>query len=274
MITKPPKILAHISSLKNGNFITPEYILNLKDNTVNLLKRFCPHRMYPLRIPEKNIVCMYHGFEWTSEGEPLNNDKKLGCGSASIGRSGLIFKNFIEPAHCWVNDLANEQNLEFSHTVNGTSTGSWLWMMEIQTDLLHIRQGEDVVHPWLSSIENLDSINMDSGDGWIVQTCSTGWWLFIYPFTFVEWSKGCLAINYTIPKDIDNEFGFEWVTQFYYAPTTTLERKKVFEELENVFHEDVATIEKQKGSYFPLMKSQNRLEDHCVHFGKWYQQNI
>ena len=147
--------------------------------------------------------------------------------------------------------------------------GSWLWIMEIQTDLLHIRTGENVVHPWLSSVEDLDKVEMDQGDGWILQSCSTGWWLFIYPFTFVEYSKGCVAVNYTIPKDRKNEFEFEWITQFYYDPSVSQERRNIFEKLEDVFHEDIAAIESQKGPYFPLMKTQNKLENHCVHFGKW-----
>jgi hypothetical protein len=145
--------------------------------------------------------------------------------------------------------------------------------MEIQADLLHIRSGENSVHPWLSTQENLEEVEMDSGDGWVIQTCSTGWWLCIYPFTFIEWSKGCLAVNYTVPKNIDNEFGFDWVTQFYYSPSITQDKKNIFEKMEDVFHEDIEAIEAQKGKYFPLMKSTNKLEDHCVHFGEWFRNN-
>jgi len=272
----PPKILAHKASLASGNFVTPEYILNSNNGNINLLKRYCPHRMYPLGKNGQtvdNIVCKYHGFAWDKNGQPVNNDRHLGCGSAEIGRSGLIFKNFKEPTHYWVDDLAKEENLQFSHVMQGSSTGSWLWMMEIQADLLHIRGGDDVVHPWLSTIEGLDNVDMDAGDGWILQTCSTGWWLFIYPFTFIEWSKGCLSVNYTIPKDNNIEFGFDWITQFYYDPATTQDRKIIFEKLEDVFHEDVDTIEAQHGRFFPLMKSTSHLEDHCVHFGKWVTAN-
>jgi nitrite reductase/ring-hydroxylating ferredoxin subunit len=277
IFNNPPKILAHKAALKTSNFVTPEFILNSKDNAVNLLRRYCPHRMYPLGTPgqqtSENIVCKFHGFEWTKDGTPVNNDRKLGCGSATIGQSGLVFKDFKEPEHHWVTDLASETNLEFSHVLQGTSTGSWLWMMEIQADLLHIRTGEDVIHPWLSSVEDLDEVNMESGDDWIIQTCSTGWWLFIYPFTFIEWSKGCVSVNYTIPKDTDSEFGFDWITQFYYDPSVSSERRHIFEKLEDVFHEDVEAIETQKGPYFPLMNAQNRLEEHCVHYGKWVTRN-
>jgi hypothetical protein len=276
MFISIPKIFAHVSSVDKGNFVLPEIILNKSNEGVNLFHRFCPHRMYPLHnIGEhvENIVCNFHKFEWDKNGNPLNNPKKLKCGTAEVGRSGLVFKNFVEPNHYWVDDLANEINLEYSHITQGTSTGSWLWMMEIQSDLLHIRTGEDAIHPWLSSIENLDVVAMEEGDDWILQSCSTGWWLFIYPFTFVEWSKGCVSVNYTIPKDKNNEFGFDWITQFYYDPVTTIERRHVFEKLEDVFHEDVVAIEKQKGPWFPLMKSENRLENHCIHYGKWVTTN-
>ena len=274
MFNKPPRILAHKSVLKKGNYSTPEYIINEH----GLMNRYCPHRMYPIQDigthSNKDLLCNFHGFTWDKNGNPLNNDRSIKCGIATEGRSGLLFKNFIEPEHYWVDDLSKETNLEYSHCMQGTSKGSWLWMMEIQADLLHIRSGEQAIHPWLSSIEELEEVKMETGKDWIIQTCSTGWWLCIYPFTFVEWSPGCVAVNYTTPDDINNEFGFSWITQFYYDPTTTQERRQIFEKFEDVFLEDVAAIEKQKGKYFPILKSCNRLEDHCVHYGQWVKENL
>ena len=55
---------------------------------------------------------------------------------------------------------------------------------------------------------------------------------------------------------------------------TSVEQRLEFETLEDVFKEDVQAIEKQKGPYFPLMKAMNRYEDHCVHFGKWFKENL
>jgi hypothetical protein len=280
MFKNPPQILSHSSSLKTGNFASPDYIINKDGSEVNLFNRHCPHRAYPLALPgniiEHNIVCKFHGFEWDKQGTPVNNNRNIKCGKAKIGRSGLIIKNFVEPNNFWVDNLASENNLEYSHARHGTSEkGSWLWMMEIQADLLHVRQGTDVIHPELSMITELDDIKMYDGDGWILQTCSTGWWLSIYPFTFIEWSPGCVALNYTTPHNINNEFGFNWMTQYYFDKTTTTERREEFEHyIEPVFHEDVATIESQRGAYYPLKKSSNRLEDHCVHFGKWVEANL
>ena len=277
MFKKLPKALAHKAAIQNGNFVSPEYILHNAGDHVDLQHRYCPHRLYPLSdVGEiiQEITCELHGYKWDINGLALNNNKKLNCGKASVGRSGLIFKDFIEPDHFWVDDLEKENNLVYSHCQQGASNGSWLWLMNNNADLLHVRPGEKSVHPWLASVEDLDNIIMEEGDDWIIQTCSTGWWLFIYPFTFIEWSKGCLSINYTTPRDINNEFGFTWMTQFYYDPATTTECKLIFERLEDVFHEDVVAIEKQKGSYFPLVKSENRLEDHCVHFSNWYKENL
>jgi hypothetical protein len=280
MFKSQPQILSHISALASGNFSSPDYILSKGEDQINLFSRFCPHRAYPLATPgeviKENIVCKFHGFTWDQQGTPVNNDRNIKCGKAEIGKSGLILKNFKEPENFWVDNLASETDLEYSHSKHGTSEkGSWLWMMEIQADLLHIRQGEHVIHPELAMVTDLDDIKMYNGDGWILQTCSTGWWLFVYPFTFIEWSPGCIALNYTTPHDINNEFGFNWMTQYYFSKSTSPERREEFEHyVEPVFREDVAAIEAQRGSYYPLKRSSNRLEDHCVHFGKWVTANL
>ena len=183
-----------------------------------------------------------------------------------------MFKNFVEPDHHWVTDLAREQNLEYSHSYTGTSKGSWLWLMEAEADLLHVYQ--QGIHPFLAQQINLEDIVMEQGDGWILQNHPTGWWLYIFPFTFVEYGNpGMVMVNTVIPHSKDSEYGFDWITQFYYDTTATPDRRYIFETLEQVFKEDVAATEKQKGNYFPLMKAMNRYEDHCVHFGKWITAN-
>ena len=273
-----PKILAHKAAVSSGNYVTPEFILNNNTDSINLFHRYCPHRMFPLHETGdivQNVFCNFHGFEWSKTGEPLNNNKKITCGQAEIGRSGLVLKDFKEPDAPWVDDLAAETNLVYSHTISGHSKGSWLWIMEVQADLLHIRTGQGAVHPDLSEITDLGVTSMTSGDGWALQTCSTGWWLCIYPYTFVEWSKGCLAINYAVPDNRNDEFGFTWTSQFYYDPETTDQRRKDFEKyFQDVLVEDIAAIEKQKGKYFPLRIPHNHLEDHCVHFGQWVTTNL
>jgi len=273
MFTNPPKIFAHLASLKNGNFVLPEYILNYSNDKANLFHRYCPHRMYPLHSTGehvKEINCKFHNFKWREDGTPINNTKKLHCGGASIGRTGLVFKNFEEPNHRWVDDLHKEQNLVYSHSYYGESKASWLWLMDAEADLLHLYKGG--IHPLLSQQINLEDIKMDQGDGWILQHHPAGWWLYIFPFTFIEYNNpGAVMVNTVIPNDYNSEYGFEWITQFYYDPIVSPDRRFLFETLEQVFKEDVATAELQKGNYFPLTKATNRYEDHCVHFGNWFK---
>lgn len=276
MFKNVPKIYAHKAAMNAGNFVTPEVILNQGTDTVaNLFHRFCPHRMYPMHTPGEvvqEVYCKFHDFKWAVDGTPLNNPKKLTCGTAQVGRSGLVFKDFVEPNHSWVDDLAAEDALEYSHSCKGTSKGSWLWLMDAEADLMHVHQNG--IHPFLSKQVDLVDIQLDQGDGWILQTHPTGWWLYIFPFTFVEYGRdGMVMVNTVIPHDIKSEYGFDWITQFYYNSSASADRRFIFETLETVFKEDVATAELQKGNYFPLMKAMNRYEDHCVHFGKWFRDN-
>ena len=192
MFTNPPKIFAHVASVSQGNFVLPEVILNKSHNEINLFHRFCPHRMYPLHTPGEhvlNIVCKFHNFEWDKDGVPVNNTKKLKCGTAEVGRSGLIYKNFVEPNHKWVDDLANETELVYSHSLQGESKGSWLWLMDAEADLLHLYKGG--IHPFLSQQIELSDIVTDQGEGWILQNHPSGWWLYIFPFTCCNFCKIC-----------------------------------------------------------------------------------
>jgi hypothetical protein len=275
MFKKIPKIYAHKAAMTSGNFVTPEVILNPGTDTVaNLFHRYCPHRMYPMHTPGEvvqQVQCKFHGFEWTASGTPVNNNRKINCGTASVGRSGLVMKDFVEPEHKWVDDLAQETNLVYSHACTGESTGSWLWMMDVQADLLHVRA--EGIHPGLGSEVTYDELDIVNGDDWILQTHPKGWWLFVYPYTFVEWMPGRVSVNYTVPKDPANEFGFSWITQFYYSNNVSAEEREQFETLDDVWHEDVTAIEKQKGPYFPLSYASHKLEEQCVHFGNWVRQN-
>ena len=271
----PPRIFAHKNIVNKGNFVLPDYILNKGNDGVNLFHRYCPHRMYPLHTPGEHvdeINCRLHNFTWSKDGTPVNNPKKIHCGTTTTGRTGLVFKNFEEPDHAWVDELATETNLVYSHSFQGESKGNWLWLMDAEADLLHVYNGG--IHPILSAQVDINDVTTDQGDGWIIQNHPDGWWLYVFPFTFVEYGRpGCLMVNTVIPDDINSEYGFKWITQFYYDPSVSANTRIVFKTLETVFREDVETAELQKGDYFPLMKAFNRYEDHCVHFGKWVTEN-
>jgi hypothetical protein len=133
---------------------------------------------------------------------------------------------------------------------------------------------KDGIHPFLSRQVKVEDIQMDQGDGWILQTHPTGWWLYIYPFSFIEYGRdGCVMVNRVIPKDINSEYGFDWITQFYYDPKVDANTRMIFETLESVFREDVSTVELQKADYYPLMKAMDKYENHCVHWGEWIRKN-
>ena len=276
MFANPPKIFCHNSSIRHSNLVTLDYIINKTNESVSLFHRFCPHRRYPLETPGnlvKEISCKFHGYKWNEFGQPVNNSKQLYCGTPSIGKSGLVFKNFIEPNHSWVNDLSKETNLSYSHSFFGKSDGSWLWYMDVNADLLHVHKHG--IHPFLSKQIDLNDIKLENGDDWILQTHNDGWWCCIFPFTFVEYGRpGKLSINSVVPNDIKNEFGFQWMTQIYYdKDIVTANDKLIFETLEQVFIEDIQAAELQRGPYFPLTKADSKHEEHCIIWGNWVRKN-
>ena len=143
--------------------------------------------------------------------------------------------------------------------------------MEIEADLLHILKNG--VHPWLATQVDPNDVKLENGDGWIYQEHPDGWWVYVFPFTFIEWSKGCLSINCTFPDDINIETGYSWLTQLYYDPVVSVEKREIFNKIEDVFREDVLVSEQQKVKYIPYKKSTSRLEDQSVIFGNWVKKN-
>ena len=266
-----PDVLLHASL--NQSIVHPDVIANKQ----TLLKRFCPHRMYTMHqtgdlIDE--ITCDLHDWKWNSLGTPLNNDRKLGCGEVTRGRSNLILRNFQEPNHRWVDIIGSETNLLLQNVYTGSSTASWLWLMDLEADYLHVEAAK--IHPLLNSQIDTSKIILEEGDGWIYQEHAPGWFaIYIYPFIFLEHKNGCLGINRVVPNDPNSEFGFQWTTQFYFDYSkTNAHGRNLFETMEPVFKEDVRAAENTKGPYFPLMKSDNPLEKHSLHFAKWVTKNV
>jgi nitrite reductase/ring-hydroxylating ferredoxin subunit len=275
MFKKFPMGIAHKNSADKGMLVTPEYIVS-KTDTVNVLNKFCPHRKYPLGTTGEKlekIECQLHGFSFNSDGSPINNDRQIRCSNIKQGKSGLLWRDFTEPDSVWSDDLSKETNLVYSHITNHTSKGSWLWATDVAIDLFHVKSG--TIHPLLMQQVDYSKFVLTEGDGWALQQFSDhGWWLFVYPFTFVEYNKdGCLAINTIIPDDYYNEYGFNWHTQYYYNPDVHADKRLIFETLDLTFDEDVKAAELQKGDYFPLVKMSDDLEKHCVTFGQWVKNN-
>lgn len=271
-----PLAIAHRSSTDNGMYVTPEFIISKDKDQVKALKKFCPHRKYPLgttgEIKDK-LVCKLHGFSFNPDGSPINNNRNLGCANTKIGKSGIVWRDFQEPEHEWVEDLAKEQNFIYSHVTSHESKGSWLRTTDLAIDILHVKSG--TIHPLLMQQVDPTEFVLEEGDGWALQKFSDrGWWVFIFPFTFIEYNRdGCLAINTSIPDDYNKEYGFKWYTQYYYNQSVRAEKRLIFETLDLTFNEDVKAVELQQGNYFPLTQASDPLEKHCITYGKWYKEN-
>jgi hypothetical protein len=177
-----------------------------------------------------------------------------------------------EPNSDWIAVIKNESNLRYDHSYIGHSSGSFLWMMDIEVDLLHLWEGG--IHPRLYDEVKPDQITKYSTDDWVCQMYPRGWWTFIYPYTLVEYGgAGRLAISSVTP-DGDGEFGFNWMMQFYYGPNVSIEEKILFEDMANVWDQDVEACEKIKGAYFPLKHAGSPYEEDCVSFGAWCSRNL
>ena len=198
-------------------------------------------------------------------------------GTAKLGRTGILFENFNEPENAeWVNILNNAPPLRYERSIIEHSNGSWLWLMEQMTDLLHIRQNG--VHPRQSLETPLDSIKNEFGEGWSIQmypTCygSKGFWLFIYPGFNIEYEPGKLVVTRVTPDDVNHEYGFNWHMQFYYSANIGKVEKEAWEKCVEVYREDVAAIENIKRPFFPLKRTVNKYEDQTKHWCDWYVAN-
>jgi hypothetical protein len=287
MFKNPPNIFAHASALNNGNFVLQDKIIIQNNNQYDIKSRECPHRGYIMHEPGdmvNNVVCKLHGFAWDLEGKPLEKEpycshfyKMHHHGQATLSKTGILYENFTEPEDAeWSKILRESPLMAYSHSLTGTSNGSWLWLMEQMTDLLHIRQNG--VHPRQSLETPLEKIENEFGDGWSIQMYPTsygskGFWLFVYPGFNIEYEPGKLVITRVTPNDANLEYGFNWHMQFYYSPDLGKVEKEDWEKCVDVYREDIAAIEKIKRPYFPLRRTVNKWEDQSKHWADWYIEN-
>lgn len=292
MFRNPPNIYAHVSALKNGHFVVEDQIIFNDNNNYTIKSRECPHRGYIMQEPGdivKTLVCKMHGFAWDNAGRPLEN-KAEPCrnhfyklphhGELELGQTGLLFQNFKEHADSeWIQELSKITDLEFKKTITGESKGSWLWMMEQLTDVIHLRPNG--IHPQLSLEVPLDSEHLVQRleDGCSVQkhtniNGTTGYWVFIYPGYGVEFEPGKLFINRIIPNDPNEEFGYRYELQFYYSPWVDTYEQTEWEKNVDIFYEDVRAVERIKRPFFPLKKMVNEYEAQMYDWGQWYLANL
>ncbi len=282
-----PNVLAHVSALKHNNFVLQDSIIVRNQNSYDVKNRECPHRGYLIGNPGdqlKILTCKLHGLSWNQDGNPFNQDtncnhfyKMHHKGQATLGRTGILYENFEEPRDQeWYKILCNSPELNYSHSVHGSSQGSWLWLMEQMTDLLHLIPGG--IHPRQSLETPLNSIEVDFGNNWSIQMYTTsqgtkGFWLFIYPGFNIEYEPGKLMICRVSPFNLEIEYGFTWHMQFYYSSDIDAIEKTDWEKVIEVYKEDIAAIENIKRPYFPLKKTINKWEAQSKHWAEWYKSN-
>jgi hypothetical protein len=232
----------------------------------------------------KNVVCKLHGFAWDDNGRPLTKEphcehfyKLHHHGDINLGSTGLLFKNFKEPENSeWIQELGKNNELEFDQILTGNSTGSHLWFMEQLTDVLHIRQNG--IHPRQALETPLDCMKTECFEDHVTQIYTLpngtkGFWVFIYPGVGIEFEPGKLLITRFIPKKENEEFGFSWEMQFYYAPWVDKNEREEWEKCIEVYMQDLESVEKIKRPFFPLKKTVNHWEDQMYHWGQWYLKN-
>ena len=287
MFKNIPNILAHKSSCEYGNFVLLDNIIINNNGDYSLKNRDCPHRGYTMHNPGdvvKEVVCKLHGFCWDQNGDPLNKEpyvdhfyKLHHLGDVTLGGSGLLFQNFIEPIESsWYKILSKDKDLQFNKTITGKSTGSWLWLMEQMCDSLHVRPNG--VHPRQSLETPLGGIEYENGDNWLMQIYPTsygamGFWLYIYPGCGIEYEPGKLTVTRVVPDNINNEYGLRWEIQFYYAPHVDAVEREAWEKCIEVYYEDIVAIENINRPYFPLKRPVNKYEFPAQHWGEWFLKN-
>jgi phenylpropionate dioxygenase-like ring-hydroxylating dioxygenase large terminal subunit len=269
---KYPKIFTHKSVFSNGKFYgSGHYIIT---DELKLFSNRCPHRGNKIISPgtvKDQFKCGLHGWEWDGCGVPNNNNVTLKPREALQGESGLVFLDWDEPASSkWAQELKNEIFV-YSHSVKKCGKGDWRWQMEMHVDLLHV----DQIHPALNSYVDCTKLKTERGYDWIAQHHEHGWWLFVYPFTHIEYEPGCLYISEMAPRE--NDQGYDVYIHYLFNETVDNDKRKQFAEMAEVtFDEDLNAVNELSATSKYRMPSNapHKLEEDIKHFYRWVEENV
>ena len=268
---KYPKLLTHKGVFNNSNFFGSSNFVVTKE--YQAFSNRCPHRgnkIIPPGTCKDSFECGLHGWCWDKDGTPKNNNVNLRPRTLTEGKSGIIFLDWEEPTDAeWVKDLSTD-HLEYSHSVKKYGEGDWRWQMEMHVDLLHVEK----IHPLLHSYVNCNNLKKEIGYDWICQRHEHGWWLFVYPFTHIEWEPGCLYFSEMTPRE--NDKGYDVFIHYLFNPSVDQEtRKKFIEMAETTFDEDVKAVNDLSAASKYRMPSNapHPLEQDIIHFYKWLEEN-
>lgn len=266
---KVPKLFGHKDSLKDNKFFASTgYVIN---QDLVAFTNTCPHRGFPI-VQAGNIAdtmrCELHGWQWDARGTPANNSACLKARQITTGRSGLMFTDWNEPPGAeWVNDLATD-SFVYSHCARRSGTGDWKWQMEMHVDILHV----DKIHSLLTSYVDVGKIRTKYGDDWICQHHEHGWWLFVYPFTHIEWEPGCLYFS----EMVQTSYGYEVYIHYLFNENTPQHVRENFIKVAEVtFDEDIEAVNKLSANskYRAPAKTLDLLDVDIKHFYNWYKLN-
>jgi phenylpropionate dioxygenase-like ring-hydroxylating dioxygenase large terminal subunit len=269
--SKYPKLLTHKDVFNNRNFFgSSHYVISKK---LEMFSNRCPHRGNKI-IPPGNckdtFTCGLHGWSWSDAGEPANNNVNLRPRSVNVGHSGLVFLDWEEPSGTkWAKDLAQDQ-FEYSHSVKKHGEGDWRWQMEMHVDLLHVSK----IHPLLDSYVDVGKLTTEYGSDWIAQHHDHGWWLFVYPFTHIEYEQGCLYFSEMAPRETGQ--GYDVYIHYLYNTSINTKTRKNFEHIaETTFDEDIQAVNELSAvsKYRAPSNAPHPLEQDIVHFYNWVEEN-
>ena len=117
-------------------------------------------------------------------------------------------------------------------------------------------------------------INLDQIKNLICQHHEHGWWLFVYPFTHIEWEPGCLYFSEMSPRE--NGKGYDVYIHYLFNPSVPADvRSKFIEMAEITFDEDITAVNEisSVSTYRMPSNAPHKLEADIKHFYKWIEDN-
>lgn len=272
LTAKHPKLLTHRSVFNTHPvFASANYVVN---SDFRAFFNRCPHRGNKIiqpGQPSSDFRCGLHGWAWDCAGQAQNNPINLKHKQAQAGRSGLVFMDWQEPESAgWVQDLAQE-DFTYSHSVQRRGLGDWRWQMEMHVDLLHVAE----IHPLLNSYVDCNRLKAEHGTDWICQHHEYGWWLFVYPFTHIEWEPGCLYFSEMTPLPAGQ--GYDVYIHYMFDRNVSVIKRQEFQHMAEVtFDEDIQAVNRISASSeyrAPGIHTTHPLEQDIRHFYNWLEEN-
>jgi len=293
-ISRINSVIGHTSLLNVPQLSLNKEVLYFKDKDKFYAQSAkCPHRGYQLfanydrrDIDPNDIVCPAHGLHF-------KNGK---CDNFNLLRGELTVVNnilldqFAYPVLTLPKEVKvlEQEKVTFYHReIVKVSNVDWRCHMENNVDMLHLKHA----HSYMDTFVDLHNIRTAEGEDWSWQEltfsnniCSNGpyelmkidssnsnlktWWLYLYPYTMIEWQAGFIGISTIHP----NKSGYTLVYDLYVDndihQSPYVVKKAI---IDFTMQEDLNLI-RNIGTFKPqshYMKG----EEHTKHFHGWLEDN-